>query len=122
MQRVAVAATALAAVFGTACSGGDDNRTAVPPGAEVADRVGCAACHGERGEGVEGLGPAWVNLFGSTVELEDGNSVVADRAYLERSITEPDAQRVAGFTLQMPPYRLDEADLTALLDYIEGLR
>jgi len=105
------------------CGGSNEPTTTLTPtgqaGREVARAAGCAACHGSDGEGVEGLGPAFVGLFGSTVELADGSSVVADRDYLGRSIIEPDAQVTAGFSLPMPPYQLSGDDLSAILDYLE---
>lgn len=82
--------------------------------------LGCAACHGQDGEGVEGLGPSWQGLFGTEVVLADGTTVVADREYLRRSIEEPDAQTVSGFTLPMPPYQLSPADMEAILVYLES--
>jgi cytochrome c oxidase subunit 2 len=109
----------------TACGGETSNGPASPvveAGRAVAARIGCVACHGAEGEGVEGLGPAWQGLFRSSVGLTDGRSVTVDRAYLERSVVEPDADVVAGFTLPMPPYKLDSKDLDALLDYIEELQ
>ena len=81
--------------------------------------LGCAACHGPDGEGVEGLGPSWQGLYGNPVTLTDGTVVIADRDYLRRSILEPDAQTLAGFTLPMPPYHLPGEQLEAILDYLE---
>ena len=61
-------------------------------GAELADDKGCSACHRSGA-----VGPRWEGLFGSTVELDDGSTVVADEAYLTLAITDPGAQTVAGF-------------------------
>jgi cytochrome c oxidase subunit 2 len=57
---------------------------------------GCAACHSL--SGAAGAGPSLNGAAGRTVELDDGTSVTADDAYLERSLTDPDAQIVEGFT------------------------
>lgn len=56
---------------------------------------GCAACHSLNGK--PGAGPSLNGAAGRTVELADGTSVTADDTYLERSITDPDAEIVKGF-------------------------
>jgi len=55
----------------------------------------CAGCHSL--SGAAGAGPALNGLAGTTVTLDNGQTVKADDAYLERSITDPDAQIVKGF-------------------------
>jgi cytochrome c oxidase subunit 2 len=105
------------------CSAAEPDRELTPQaavGREVALDNGCAACHGENGEG--GIGPAWIGLAGSTVELEGGGSVVADTAYLRRSIVDPQAEIVAGMTVNMPLTELSDAEVDALITYIEELR
>jgi cytochrome c2 len=57
---------------------------------------GCAACHSLNG--TAGAGPSLQGAAGRMVELEDGTTVTADDAYLEQSITEPDAEIVKGFS------------------------
>jgi cytochrome c oxidase subunit 2 len=69
-------------------------------GRDLAMSKGCAASHGDVGEG--GVGPAWSGLAGSDVELADGSTVTTDAEYLRRSITDPEAQVAAGFTITMP--------------------
>lgn len=56
---------------------------------------GCAGCHSL--SGAAGAGPTFKGLAGSTVTLSTGQAVTADDAYLERSITDPDAEIVKGF-------------------------
>lgn len=80
---------------------------------------GCVACHGRNGDG--GVGPSWVGRFGSTIELEGGEQVLVDTDYLIRSIQEPNAQRVAGFTVAMPENNLTDAEVSAVVAYIEAL-
>ena len=89
-------------------------------GREVALDKGCAACHGDNGEG--GVGPPWIGLAGSTVELEGGGAVVADAAYLRRSIVEPEAEIVAGMTVKMPMTELSDGEVAALVAYIQELQ
>ena len=55
----------------------------------------CTGCHSL--SGAAGAGPALDGLAGSSVTLDDGSTVTADDAYLERSITEPDAQIRKGY-------------------------
>jgi mono/diheme cytochrome c family protein len=56
---------------------------------------GCAACHSL--SGAAGAGPSLEGAAGRTVELDDGTCATADDAYLERSLTDPDAQIVKGY-------------------------
>ena len=89
-------------------------------GRQVAADSGCMACHGDDGSG--GVGPAWIGLADSMVELDDGTTVVADDAYLARSITDPDESRVATYTLRMPSNSLGDADVAAVVAYIRDLK
>ncbi len=104
------------------CGSAEPDRDLSPQaavGREVALDRGCAACHGANGEG--GVGPEWIGLAGSTVELEGGGAVVADAAYLRRSIVDPEAEIVAGMTVRMPVTELSASDVDALVAYIEEL-
>ena len=112
------AAVTMAAVFLAACT--SDPNEANPSGAALSKQYGCAACHGSHGEG--GVGPKWVGLYGSTVTLSDGTTTVVDRAYLERAITEPDAQIPNGVTVKMPKSNLSDAAVQSLVDYIISLK
>ncbi len=88
-------------------------------GQEVARSNGCAGCHGTAGQG--GVGPAWVDLYGSNVELKDGTRVVADDDYLARAITEPGADVVAGSSVQMPKNKLNDDQVADVIAYIRDL-
>ncbi len=117
-----ILALLLAALLVGAC-GGDDGPPLEPLAAEgrdIARDSGCAACHGRNGEG--GVGPSWIGRFGTTIELEGGRQVVVDHDYLTRSIREPGAERVAGFSVEMPGNNLDDEQIAAVLAYIEALR
>lgn len=104
-----------------ACGGSD---VELPPlateGRSIARSSGCAACHGSNGTG--GVGPSWVGRFGSTVELESGEQVLADEAYLRRAISEPAAEKVAGYSVIMPDNNLTDDEITAVVAYIEALQ
>lgn len=118
-----LAATAVAALLAVSAScggdGGADLSEEARNGRDLARSNGCAACHGNDGQG--GVGPSWVGLLGSERELEDGTTVIADRDYLYRSIAEPDAEVVAGYSVRMPSNGLDDAQISDVIAYIEEL-
>lgn len=111
-RRAAVIAVALLA----AACGGDSSGPAT--GEELARDLGCLACHTEQDTSVA---PTWRGLFGSTVELDDGSTVVADEEYIRRSIVDPHAEIVAGYRATMPQFTLDDEELDLLVQYIREL-
>jgi mono/diheme cytochrome c family protein/SAM-dependent methyltransferase len=116
---VLVAALAACGDDAPSAGGGGDADPAVERGQALARTRGCSACHGADGQG--GLGPAWTDLVGSTVTLDDGSTVVADDTYITRSIVDPTAQVVAGFSLAMPKTDLSDAEVADLVAYIDSL-
>ena len=56
-----------------------------------------AAPPATRSTGTPGAGPSFKGLAGGTSTLTNGQTVTADDAYLERSITDPDAEIVKGY-------------------------
>jgi mono/diheme cytochrome c family protein len=56
---------------------------------------GCSGCHSLSGS--PGAGPSFKGLAGGMSTLTTGQTVAADDAYLERSITDADAQVVKGY-------------------------
>ncbi len=103
----------------SACGGESQFSEIAQRGKDTALSNGCASCHGAQGQG--GVGPSWVDLAGSDVELKDGSVVVADDAYLLRSILDPSAEEAAGFTLAMPVNGLSEAQAADIVAYIKEL-
>ncbi|HEY3777267.1 MAG TPA: cytochrome c oxidase subunit II [Rhizomicrobium sp.] len=89
-------------------------------GAQRFAALGCAACHAAR----SGIAPRLAGLFGSRVRLEGNRTVVADDAYLERSILDPRADIAKGYLPVMPSYRgvASSEDVSALIAYIKSLR
>jgi cytochrome c oxidase subunit 2 len=83
---------------------------------------GCAQCHTVTGEA--STGPTWKGLFGRTVPLQGGGSVVADENYVRESILDPQAQVVAGFQPVMPTFkgRLSDQEISAIIAYIKTLK
>jgi cytochrome c1 len=126
-SRVLASVSTVLLVGLVASCGGDDDATGQPAalsaeaeaGRTLARDSGCAGCHGNDFAG--GLGPTWFGLAGSEVELEDGTTVTADDAYLTRAIAEPNAERVAGFALEMPANDLSEAEVAQIVAYIRAL-
>jgi cytochrome c oxidase subunit 2 len=129
----ALGAAALVVAFaglGAACGGDDDGGglsggAAGGPagdaatGAEVAEDKGCTGCHSS--DGSDRTGPSWQGIWGTEVTLEDGDTAVVDREYVERSIREPRAQIVDGYSPVMPEPDLDDDEVDALVAYIEAL-
>ena len=60
-------------------------------------------------------------LAGAEVPLADGTTVVADTAYLIRSIVDPGAELVADYNLRMPANNLSDAEIADIVAYIETL-
>ena len=93
-----------------------------PPqgGEQLFTQFGCTSCH-VAGAGVQA--PSLNGLFGSTVNLSNGTTVVADENYIRESIMNPQAKIVAGFTPIMPTYqgRISEDQILQLIAYIKSL-
>jgi len=111
-----------------ASSPAEGNQVAAAPipaavhGAELAEENGCTACHAKDRQRL--VGPGWGGLYGSTVELADGSSVVADDAYLTEKILKPDAKVVAGYEAGvMPSFAeiLDADQIAEIVAYIRSL-
>ena len=89
-------------------------------GKQVFETGGCKACHSIDGSPL--IGPTWLGLFGSTVELADGSTVEADEDYLTQSIRDPNAQIVAGFNPGMPQLPLTDLQVKDVIEFIRTLR
>jgi cytochrome c oxidase subunit 2 len=94
-----------------------------PTGYKLYQEKGCIACHTI--DGSPRVGPTFKGLYGKTVTvLTNGKErkVVAEEAYLRKSIIEPNADIVKGFPPIMPPEKMADEELTALIDYIKSLK
>jgi cytochrome c oxidase subunit 2 len=91
-------------------------------GADIFKAQGCGSCHSVDGKG--GIGPTLKGIFGVTVALADASAVVVDENYIRRSLLDPHADVVAGYQPVMPTYqgRLQESEITALIEYIKTLK
>ncbi|HVX30712.1 MAG TPA: cytochrome c [Nitrolancea sp.] len=67
----------------------------VSRGATYFTQFRCNICHTT--DGKRAAGPTLAGLYGSQVTLDNGQTVTADEEYLAESITNPDAQIVAGY-------------------------
>jgi cytochrome c oxidase subunit 2 len=108
----------------TAGEDADLRGSLVEQGRRIAAVQGCFKCHTV--DGTQHIGPTWLDLFGRSVKLEGGKTIVADEAYLTRSMMEPNAEVVAGYKDKavMPTYqgKLAAPDAAAITEFIKSLR
>jgi len=91
-------------------------------GRQLFQKLNCVVCHQPR---ASGRAPVLENLFGTTVPLEGGQTVVADESYLRESIRTPAAKVRAGWRPIMPAFTKDkvsEEDMVKLIAFLKGLR
>jgi cytochrome c oxidase subunit 2 len=103
-------------------SGNANQQSPVAAGQQLyAATLGCASCHGEKGEG--GRGPTLNGLFGTSVLLEGGTKVTADETYVRESILNPQAKLAAGYKPIMPTFagQVTEEQLLQLVAYVKSL-
>ena len=120
--RHAIALVLISLLALSACGGDDDIvlSPAAEEGRDLTRASGCSSCHGRNGQGV--TAPSWQGLYNSQVELEDGLTVLATDEYLYRSITEPQAQIVADWTIKMPTNSLTDGEIQSIIAYIKELQ
>ncbi len=127
LLAVALCALPLAAA---ACGGGSDGGGSASGGGSGEDlyrQYACASCHSL--DGSDGTGPTFKGLAGSTVKLAGGKEVTADAAYLEKAITDPDADVTEGFNAGLMKASIDGFDLgdkpedvQKLVEFIQGVK
>jgi mono/diheme cytochrome c family protein len=81
--------------------------------------MGCSGCHSLTG--AAGAGPSFKDLAGGTSTLGNQQMVTADDAYLERSISDPDAQIVKGYRAGLMAAAIAGFDLAHKPDDIRAL-
>jgi cytochrome c oxidase subunit 2 len=96
---------------------GNSNASLAAQGFELFRRLGCSGCHVNSTVHA----PDLAGIFGRTVHLADGRTVVADEPYLRDSILLPKRDVVAGYEPIMPSFQgqLDEGQLNALISYLK---
>ena len=98
-------------------SGGVQDKPMSEGGAQLYSQYGCITCHGA------GKAPSLTGLYMTQVKLDNGQTVVADDAYLRESILYPSAKIVAGYNPIMPTFQgqITEEQLLQILAYIKSL-
>jgi cytochrome c oxidase subunit 2 len=106
--------------YQTWLSGGAEGSLA-STGAKLFQDHACNTCHRPD---AQGRGPVLDGLFGKTVALLGGGTVVVDEAYIRESMLMPSAKIVAGFQPIMPTFQglLTEEQLLALVEYVKSLQ
>src|SRR5207249_1576397 len=102
-------------------SGAASGGTLADAGGRLFASAGCETCH--RADG-QGQGPPLEGIFGRTVQLQDGTTIVADEGYVRESILRPMAKVVRGYQPVMPTFEgvIDEEGVLQLIAYIKSLR
>lgn len=115
-------ATSLLPVTSLVPGTGDTNSNSAAlsaKGLALSQSKGCVACHSV--DGKPGVGPSWKGLYGKTEVMTDDSSVLVDEAYLKKYIREPNFKVIKGFAPIMPRTELDDAELSAVVAYIQTL-
>ena len=79
---------------------------------------GCMSCHSV--DGSRSMGPSLAGLAGTEIAIEGEGTVLADEAYLRRSIVDPRAQVRQGFASIMPVSyaELPAEELDSIVTYL----
>jgi cytochrome c oxidase subunit 2 len=96
-----------------------------PDGATLFREKGCIGCHST--DGSAKVGPTLKAVFGHTVTVETAGKerqIVADEAYLRKSLLEPAADIVKGFPPVMPAQKgqITDDEIAAIIDYLKALK
>ncbi len=96
-----------------------------PDGAKLFQEKGCFACHSI--DGTPKVGPTLKGAYGHRTTVLTGGKerqLVADDAYLRKSILDPQADLVKGYPPVMPPQKglLTDVEVDAIIEYLKGLK
>jgi cytochrome c oxidase subunit II len=96
------------------------NITPAEAGQRIFNSLACNTCHKEDNSG---RGPSLVGVYGTQVKLNNGQSVLANDAYIRNSIVNPHSQIVAGYPLMMSTYQgqVTEEQIVQLIAYIKSI-
>jgi cytochrome c oxidase subunit II len=102
-------------------SGGAPEGSLASAGAKLFQDLACNTCHRPD---AQGRGPVLEGLFGRTIDLQGGERITADEAYVRESILMPAAKVAAGFQPIMPAFQglVSEEQLLALIEYVKSLQ
>jgi cytochrome c oxidase subunit II len=107
--------------YQTWLSGGAPEGSLASAGAKLFADLACNTCHRPD---AQGRGPVLEGLFGKSVALQNGETVVVDEAYVRESILTPAAKITAGFQPIMPTFQglVTEEQLLELVEYVKSLQ
>ncbi len=107
--------------YQTWLSGGAPEGSLASSGEKLFADLACNTCHRPD---AQGRGPVLDGLFGKTVTLQNGDTVVADEAYIRESILLPSAKIAAGYQPIMPTFQglISEEQLLELIEYVKSLK
>ena len=107
--------------YQTWLSGGARDGSLASGGEKLFADLACNTCHRPD---AQGRGPVLQRLFGKTVVLQGGETIVADEAYIRESILMPAAKITAGYQPIMPTFQglVTEEQLLQLIEYVKSLR
>jgi cytochrome c oxidase subunit II len=107
--------------YQTWLSGGAPEGSLASTGAKLFQDLACNTCHRPD---AQGRGPVLEGLFGKSVQVQSGETVTADEAYVRESILMPAARIAAGFQPIMPAFQglVSEEQLLALIEYVKSLQ
>ena len=102
-------------------SGGAQGGSLADAGQKLFGDLACNTCHRPD---AQGRGPVLDGLFGKTVSLQSGDTIVADEAYVRESILNPSAKITAGYQPIMPTFQglVSEEQLLELIEYVKSLQ
>lgn len=115
--------TQMATVAAPGSADSEDSGGSSVNGEQVANDMGCMACHST--DGSVRIGPSWKALYDHDVTLVGGQKVKADEEYLKRSILQPNDDIVDGYQPGlMPSYEgtISDGDLNAIIEYIKSIK
>jgi cytochrome c oxidase subunit II len=100
--------------------GGNPSDTPAAAGEKLFHDLACSSCHRDD---ARATAPQLRGLFGHTVTLQNGTTVVADESYVRESIVNPQAKVVTGFLPIMPTFQglVTEEQLLQLIAYVRSL-
>ena len=103
-------------------SGGGSEGSLSSKGEKLFQQLACNTCH--RSD-AQGRGPVLEGLYGTTVVLDNGLSVLADESYIRESILDSQAKIAGGFQRPsiMPTFQglINEEQLLQLVAYIKSI-
>jgi cytochrome c oxidase subunit 2 len=99
------------------------NMAEMHKGRKLLSEKGCLGCHtvGDTSK----VGPTLKGIFAHRVTVtENGKEkhIIADEAYLKKSILEPGFDVVAGYRPIMPTIQLTKEEVQEIIDYIKGIQ